>query len=61
MATAQHEEDILKTNALAQQAASDEHDLGVREAIRRYPRAIMWSVLVSTAIISMYKFIGLPL
>ncbi|KAH9217322.1 maltose permease MAL31 [Leptodontidium sp. 2 PMI_412] len=67
MAGTQHEEDISKTNALAEQAAIDEHDLGVREAIRRYPRAIMWSVLVSTAIIMegydivlIGSFFGLP-
>lgn len=37
--------------ALAQQANADEHSLTVREAIRRYPTAIMWSVLVSSAIV----------
>jgi len=67
IAGAQHDESISKTNDLAQQAAIDEHDLGVREAIRRYPRAIMWSVLVSTAIIMegydivlISSFFGLP-
>ncbi|KAL2066669.1 hypothetical protein VTL71DRAFT_2741 [Oculimacula yallundae] len=63
----QHDEHLSKTNDLAQQAAIDEHDLGVREAIRRYPRAIMWSVLVSTAIVMegydivlIGSFFGLP-
>ncbi|XMA10340.1 hypothetical protein WAI453_003131 [Rhynchosporium graminicola] len=67
IAGVQHEEHVPKTNALAQQAAIDEHDLGVREAIRRYPRAIMWSVLVSTAIVMegydivlIGSFFGLP-
>ncbi|KAH7413405.1 general substrate transporter [Cadophora sp. MPI-SDFR-AT-0126] len=67
MAGIQHGESISKTNDLAQQAAIDEHDLSVREAIRRYPRAIMWSVLVSTAIIMegydivlISSFFGLP-
>ncbi len=38
-------------HALPQQAAEDEHNMTVREAIRRYPKAIMWSVLVSSAIV----------
>ncbi|KFY29505.1 hypothetical protein V493_02324 [Pseudogymnoascus sp. VKM F-4281 (FW-2241)] len=40
-----------KDTHLARQAAKDEHNLTVMEAIRRYPKAIMWSVLVSTSII----------
>ncbi|KAH7370843.1 general substrate transporter [Rhexocercosporidium sp. MPI-PUGE-AT-0058] len=67
MAGVHHDEKMSKTNDLAQQAAIDEHDLGVKEAIRRYPRAIMWSVLVSTAIIMegydivlISSFFGLP-
>ncbi|KAH7025037.1 general substrate transporter [Microdochium trichocladiopsis] len=40
-----------KDVAFAKQAADDEHNLGFREAVRRYPKAVAWSVLVSTAII----------
>ncbi|KAK0371609.1 maltose permease MAL31 [Colletotrichum paranaense] len=41
----------IKDLAMAKQAADDEHKLGFMEAIRRYPKAAMWSVLVSAAII----------
>ncbi|KAH8798619.1 general substrate transporter [Xylogone sp. PMI_703] len=54
-------------NALAEQAAIDEHLLTVVDAVRRYPQAIMWSILVSTAIIMegydivlISSFFGLP-
>ncbi|KXJ86530.1 general substrate transporter [Microdochium bolleyi] len=40
-----------KDNAIAKQAADDEHTLGFRDAIRRYPKAVLWSVAVSTSII----------
>ena len=36
---------------MAKQATELEHQLGVWDAIRKYPKAVMWSVLVSTAII----------
>ena len=41
----------MKNNALAQQAAEEEHKLSVLEAIRKYPHAVFWSILVSTSII----------
>ncbi|KAK7409225.1 hypothetical protein QQX98_008601 [Neonectria punicea] len=40
-----------KDLAIAKQAAEDEHNLGFKDAIRQYPKAVMWSVLLSTAII----------
>jgi SP family general alpha glucoside:H+ symporter-like MFS transporter len=40
-----------KELSMAQQSAEEEHNLSLREAIRRYPRAVFWSVLVSTSII----------
>ncbi|KAH6695460.1 general substrate transporter [Plectosphaerella plurivora] len=40
-----------KQISMAKQSAEEEHDLSLREAIRRYPRAVFWSVLVSTSII----------
>lgn len=36
---------------LAQQAAHDEHEMTVLQALRLHKRAIVWSLLVSTAII----------
>lgn len=36
---------------LAKQAAEEEHNLGLFDAIRRYPKAALWSILVSTSII----------
>lgn len=51
----QHEnplkDDLIKDAALAREAAEQEHDLTSAEAIRRYPTAVMWSVLLSTSII----------
>ncbi|KAI8192147.1 hypothetical protein KHU50_013201 [Colletotrichum sp. SAR 10_65] len=41
----------IKDLALARQAAEDEHSLGFLEAIRLYPKAALWSVLVSASII----------
>jgi SP family general alpha glucoside:H+ symporter-like MFS transporter len=35
----------------AKQAADDEHELTPRQAIRLQPKAVMWSVLLSTCII----------
>ncbi len=35
----------------AQIATADEHSLTVREAIKRYPMAIFWSVIMSMTII----------
>ncbi|KAK8039556.1 hypothetical protein PG993_007967 [Apiospora rasikravindrae] len=40
-----------KTLDLAKQANSEEHNLTLRDALRQYPRAVMWSVLLSTSII----------
>jgi len=58
---------VNKINDLAEQAATDEHHLTVQDALRRYPQAVMWSVLVSTAIIMegydivlISSFFGLP-
>lgn len=36
---------------LAKQAAEDEHNISFREALRMHPRAVMWSVLLSTCIV----------
>ncbi|PTB36183.1 uncharacterized protein TrAFT101_000149 [Trichoderma asperellum] len=36
---------------LAKQAAEADHSLSFTEAIRKYPKAVMWSVLLSTSII----------
>lgn len=36
---------------LARQAAEADHSLGFMQAIRKYPKAVMWSVLLSTSII----------
>jgi SP family general alpha glucoside:H+ symporter-like MFS transporter len=59
--------DITKVNARAEQEAIDEHHLTVIDAMRRYPLAIMWSILVSTAItmegydiVLISSFFGLP-
>jgi SP family general alpha glucoside:H+ symporter-like MFS transporter len=64
--TVDHVDDI-KINGLAEQAAIDEHHLTVFEAIKRYPKAVLWSMLVSTAIIMegydivlISSFFGLP-
>jgi SP family general alpha glucoside:H+ symporter-like MFS transporter len=40
-----------KDTILAKQGAIDEHELTLAQALRKYPKAVMWSVLVSTAII----------
>lgn len=40
-----------KDISLARQAAEEEHNAGFWDALRRYPNAVMWSVLVSSAII----------
>ncbi|PNH27426.1 hypothetical protein VD0002_g4121 [Verticillium dahliae] len=40
-----------KDISMAQQSAEDEHNLTLREAIRRYPQAVLWSVLLSASII----------
>ena len=37
--------------ANAQDATLQEHDLGLREAIRLYPKSIFWSLVMSTAVI----------
>jgi SP family general alpha glucoside:H+ symporter-like MFS transporter len=41
----------MKNHLLAQQAAQDEHNLTVMQALRTHPKAVMWSLLVSTSII----------
>jgi SP family general alpha glucoside:H+ symporter-like MFS transporter len=41
----------LKDDILAKQAAIDEHALTLWSALQKYPKAVMWSILVSTAII----------
>lgn len=46
-----HAEHLEKETTLAQEAAENEHNLTLAEAFRRYPKAVMWSVLVSTSII----------
>jgi SP family general alpha glucoside:H+ symporter-like MFS transporter len=63
----QADADETKINTLAEQAAIDEHHLSFKDAVRQYPKAIMWSVLVSTAIIMegydivlISSFFGLP-
>ncbi|PNH77439.1 hypothetical protein VD0001_g163 [Verticillium dahliae] len=40
-----------KDISMAQQSAENEHNLTLREAIRRYPQAVLWSVLLSASII----------
>lgn len=44
-------EDAAKDETAAKHAADQEHALGFVEAIRRYPQAAIWSVLVSASII----------
>lgn len=39
------------TTAHAKQAARTEHELTAREAIRKYPRAIMWCLVVSMCVV----------
>ncbi|KAF7556262.1 hypothetical protein G7Z17_g1519 [Cylindrodendrum hubeiense] len=41
-------DDVLKG---AQQATDDEHNMGLLEGIRKYPKACLWSVLFSSALI----------
>ncbi|KAF9878182.1 MFS alpha-glucoside transporter [Colletotrichum karsti] len=41
----------IKDLALAKQGAEEEHNLGFLDAIRRYPKAALWSILVSASII----------
>jgi SP family general alpha glucoside:H+ symporter-like MFS transporter len=40
-----------KDTVLAKQAAEDEHNLSIIAAIRKYPKAVLWSALLSTSII----------
>lgn len=40
-----------KTSDLAKYANTKEHNLTLRGALRQYPRAVMWSILLSTSII----------
>jgi SP family general alpha glucoside:H+ symporter-like MFS transporter len=41
----------LKDIGMAQRAAEEEHKLTFRQSICRHPKAVMWSVLLSTSII----------
>lgn len=43
--------DAVKDTSFAKQAAEEEHSLTLLQAIRKYPKAVMWSVLLSTSII----------
>jgi len=43
--------DMKNNTLLARQAAQDEHNLTVMQALRTHPKAVMWSLLVSTSII----------
>ncbi|CEI61013.1 Alpha-glucosides permease MPH3 [Fusarium venenatum] len=43
--------DIVKDKSIAKQAAEEEHSLTLLQAIRKYPKAVLWSVLLSTSII----------
>lgn len=40
-----------KNSDMAQQAADQEHAMTFSQAIRKYPKAVLWSVLLSTSII----------
>ena len=44
-------ENIVKPNAQAQHAASEEKTMSLRQALKLYPKAIGWSVLLSTTLI----------
>lgn len=44
-------ENIIKPNAQAQHAASEEKTMSLGQALRLYPKAIGWSVLLSTTLI----------
>lgn len=41
----------LKTDELAKQADLEEHQLTLAGALRKYPKAVLWSILLSTSII----------
>ncbi|CAF3477451.1 unnamed protein product [Fusarium graminearum] len=43
--------EMVKDTAIAKQAAEEEHNLTLLQAIRKYPKAVLWSVLLSTSII----------
>lgn len=40
-----------KIHSMARQAAKEEHQLGFWGTMRRYPKAAMWSILVSRSIV----------
>ncbi|KAK7718455.1 hypothetical protein SLS64_002410 [Diaporthe eres] len=44
-------DNIIKPNAQAQHAASEEKTMSLRQALRLYPKAIGWSVLLSSTLI----------
>ncbi|KAK7212799.1 hypothetical protein V2G26_019977 [Clonostachys chloroleuca] len=44
-------EQVLNDHSMARQGAEGEHKLGFWAAMRLYPKAAMWSILLSTAII----------
>ncbi|KAJ5973498.1 Maltose permease MAL61 [Penicillium waksmanii] len=41
----------METLKSAQRATEDEHAMGLREGIRKYPKAVFWSILFSSALI----------
>ncbi|RAO64159.1 uncharacterized protein BHQ10_000171 [Talaromyces amestolkiae] len=41
----------LKSDELAKEAAHEEHQLTLASALRKYPKAVIWSILLSTSII----------
>jgi SP family general alpha glucoside:H+ symporter-like MFS transporter len=46
--------DILhenEANSMARQAAEDEHTMTVMQALKAHPKAVMWSILLSTSVI----------
>ncbi|KAF7158187.1 hypothetical protein CNMCM5623_002853 [Aspergillus felis] len=44
-------EEPVKSDELAKQAAQEEHQLTLARALRKHPKAVMWSILLSTSII----------
>ncbi|KAJ5122200.1 uncharacterized protein N7443_002301 [Penicillium atrosanguineum] len=47
------EEDVFASDTLkgAQRATEEEHGMSLREGIRKYPKAVFWSILFSSALI----------
>ncbi|RAL08039.1 sugar transporter [Aspergillus homomorphus CBS 101889] len=44
-------EEPVKSNELAKQAAQEEHQLTLAGALRKHPKAVMWSILLSTSVV----------